>query len=94
VEDTTDNIAALEKTYALRILALILEEGPISRTNLYHRMSSSPRTPQDRVKELIELGLLQEVPRPSDPRMRILDLTPKGKRIADLASKMKKEMKK
>lgn len=85
-------MAGLEKTYAMRILIILSKEGPMSRTAIYENMSSAPRTPMDRVNELLATRLIEEIPRPSNPRIMLIQLTKKGEKVAKHLVEIEKEI--
>ena len=85
-------LALIENTYATRILVALLEAGPTPRTTLYRLFTSNVRTPMDRVKELVDAGLLREVPRNPESRVMLIDLTDKGRRIARPLAEIEREL--
>lgn len=77
------NLAVLESVYAMRILALLLKEGPTFRSILYQRVSRSTNSPKARVDELLEAGLLTEEVSQFPPLSKRIGLTEKGRRVAE-----------
>lgn len=77
------NLAVLESVYAMRILALLLKEGPTFRSILYQRVSRSTNSPKARVDELLEAGLLTEDVSQFPPLSKRIGLTEKGRRVAE-----------
>lgn len=77
------NLGVLESVYAMRILALLLKDGPTFRSILYQRVSRSTNSPKSRVDELIEAGLLTEDVSQFPPLSKCIGLTDKGRRVAE-----------
>lgn len=75
-------VNTLEQAHALKILIILAAEGPMSRSTLYGLVTSSNRTMMDRVNELLNLGLIEDVPIEEKP-YRALQLTKKGREVAE-----------
>ena len=58
-------------------------EHPISQKELAARLKCNPSTVVDPTDRLEEAGLVNRQPRPSDRRVNVLVLTPKGKKIRE-----------
>ena len=58
-------------------------EHPISQKELAARLKCNPSTVVDPTDRLEEAGLVNRQPRPSDRRVNVLVVTPKGKKIRD-----------
>jgi len=58
-------------------------EHPISQKELAARLKCNPSTVVDPTDRLEEAGLVNRQPRPSDRRVHVLVLTPKGKKIRE-----------
>jgi DNA-binding HxlR family transcriptional regulator len=84
-------IGELEVAHALKILLILRLEGPTARSVLYSMVTSSNRTMMDRVNELIELELVEDVPI-TKPPYRALALTKKGNDIAGHIEAIEKAM--
>lgn len=83
-------LALLESAYALRILAVLYNEGDMFRSILYNRVSKSTVAPKARVDELIQAGLLTEEVSQFPPLSKRIGLTEKGGKIAELVAEMEK----
>lgn len=70
------------------ILLLIQDRGSMSRTQIYEATGTNPRIPADRIKELLDAKLIRETPRPSDPKVMLLELTKKGIKVAEHLAKI------
>lgn len=82
----------LERPYAIAILVTIMKEGPHFRSALYTKVSKSTNAPKNRVDELIEADLLTEELSKFPPLSKTIDLTPKGRKVAELLAKIEKEL--
>ena len=58
-------------------------EAPVSQKELAARLKCNPSTVVDPTDRLEEAGLVNRQPRPSDRRVNVLVLTPKGKKIRE-----------
>jgi len=83
VRTENSNISILESVYAMRILMVLLKEGPTFRSILYQRVSRSTNSPKARVDELLEAGLLTEEVSQFPPLSKRIGLTEKGRRVAE-----------
>lgn len=84
------NIGVLESVYAMRILALLLRDGPTFRSIIYQRVSKSTNSPKAHVDELLEAGLLTEDVWQFPPLSKRIGLTEKGRKVAELVAEMEK----
>ncbi len=82
-------IGLLEEAHAMKILVILHNEGPTSKSVLYGMVTSSNRTMLDRVNELTDVGLIEEVPI-NKPPYRALSLTKKGEELAVHIAAMEK----
>lgn len=73
----------MEDTYALRILVYLFKNGPTFKSVLYSSVSKTITAPKLRVETLVEMGLLSEVVSKHPPYTKTIDLTPKGRKIAE-----------
>jgi DNA-binding HxlR family transcriptional regulator len=76
------SVGSLEQVHALKILVILEQAGPMSRSELYGLVISSNRTMMDRVNELMALGLLEDVLIDERP-YRALQLTERGRAVAE-----------
>jgi len=90
VRTENSNIAVLESVYAMRILAILLRDGPTFRSILYQKVSKSTNSPKARVDELLEAGLLTEDVSQFPPLSKRIGLTEKGRRVAELVAEMER----
>lgn len=85
-----DNLAVLEQLYALRIVVTLLKDGPMFKSVLYSKLSKSTNAPQSRVKDLVAAGLIKEKRSRFAPYSITLELTEKGKKVAELVTRIEK----
>ena len=76
-------LAGLEEKYCLRILTCVLAEGPIYKSVLYTKISKTISVPMKRVDYLVEINLLKETVSERPPRSKLIELTPKGRQVAE-----------
>lgn len=88
----TSKFSVLERPYAIAILVTILKEGPHLKSVLYARVSRSTNSPKNRVNELVDAGLLTEEISKQSPLSKTIDLTPKGRKIAEKQVEIEKEL--
>jgi len=86
-------LEALENTYALRILSVLIKKGPMFRSILYTTISKSTGAPRNRVDELIELGILEEKVSEVAPYSKTVSLTPLGRRVAEKVAEIEEILK-
>lgn len=84
--------AVLERPYAIAILVTIEKEGPHFRSVLYTKVSKSTNAPKNRVDELIEAGLLTEELSKFPPLSKTIDLTAKGRKVAEKLVEIEREL--
>ena len=75
-------IGLLEDAHAMKILYALAKEGATAKTILYSSISTSNRTLADRIKDLTEAELIEEIATERYP-YRALQLTEKGKKVAE-----------
>jgi hypothetical protein len=85
-------LAPLEDTYALRILVFLFENGPTFKSVLYSRVSNTVDAPKKRVETFIDLGLVSETLSKFPPYSKTIDLTPKGRKVAEKLVEIEKLM--
>ncbi len=83
-------LSRLEDTYTLRILATLLREGKVYRSVLYTMVSRSTTAPKLRVDALIKMGLVRQTENRFPPYSKTLELTEKGKKVAELVTRIEK----
>jgi DNA-binding HxlR family transcriptional regulator len=88
----TSKFSILERPYAIAILVTIEKEGPHLKSVLYSRVSKSTNAPRNRVNELVDAGLLTEEISEYPPLSKTIDLTPKGRKIAEKLVEIEKEL--
>ncbi len=75
-------VGGLESSHGLKVILALYREGTTARSALYAMISSANRTVADRIKELVDLELVEEV-QIDKPPYRALQLTKKGKDVAE-----------
>src|SRR6201993_1910726 len=77
--------AGLEKTGIddtdFRILEALLNKGPLPVNTIGPKVFLTPGSISTAVERLVERGLVNRVESPEDRRIRVVSLTPKGKRL-------------
>lgn len=81
---TALKISALEVRSAMPTLLALLEGGETYVGNLYPKVSLSSSIMHERVKDLLDLGLIEEWREERPPRRRFVRLTEKGLAVAKL----------
>lgn len=74
-----DGIKTLESKHMLSILLFLLENGNITKMDLYNAVSKNPRMPE-KLEELVDLGLITV---DIEERTCYVDLTSKGREVAE-----------
>jgi MarR family transcriptional regulator, 2-MHQ and catechol-resistance regulon repressor len=78
-----------------RILEALLNKGPLAVNTIGPKVFLTPGSISTAVDRLVERGLVSRVESPEDRRVRVVSLTPKGKRlIAPVFRKHAAEIKK
>jgi DNA-binding HxlR family transcriptional regulator len=83
VKCASDKLAHLEQRHALKLLSCLYCNGKYQRSNLYNAISKTTTAPMKRVNELIALGLIKETVTGSAPFTKQVELTEKGKLVAE-----------
>jgi len=86
------DFAVLEEKFAIQILLKLRETGATPKGELYKAVSLSNATLMRRIMTLIDAGLVKETPRKQRPFTKIVELTPKGRRVAELLAKVEDEL--
>ena len=74
----------LEGRLAVRILLVLLEQRePIMKGNLLPKVTRGTGTAMSRIKELQDAGLLTEEQEQQRPFRKFIELTPKGRAVAE-----------
>ena len=77
-----ENLSLFENPYALRVLIFIQNNPGKRRGEVYESVSGAKKTLQNRIDELVDAGLIDEVESSTHKRGRILYLTPLGADVA------------
>src|ERR1700747_447514 len=64
-----------------RILEVLLNKGPLPVNTIGPKVFLTPGSISTAVERLVERGLVSRVESPEDRRIRVVSLTPKGKRL-------------
>ena len=67
-----------------RILEALLNKGPLPVNTIGPKVYLTPGSISTAVDRLVERGLVRRVESPEDRRVRVVSLTPKGKRLIGL----------
>lgn len=77
-------IEFLERAHAVKILVKVLKEEPIAKGILYGMLKENTEVMKKRVAEQINMDILkEEIVKKDGTQVRILTLTPKGRRVAE-----------
>jgi len=74
----------IEKRRAAQLLVTLLEEGPMSFSQIHSFTKGSPRTLMDRIEELTSNGLIKQHAKKEFPFTKTIQLTQKGEKYARL----------
>lgn len=74
---------------ALGVVAL-QEEGEVRSADLAQRLRITPRSATEVVDGLVDRGLVDRVPSPSDRRAKLLSLTPEGQALWERLSQVRR----
>ncbi|MBR6037574.1 MAG: winged helix-turn-helix transcriptional regulator [Candidatus Methanomethylophilaceae archaeon] len=77
-------IDVLETTHAIRILLVLRDNGSMVKGDLARAIAKGTATVQSRVADLVDSGLVTETRETTKPFRIYVELTPKGREIADL----------
>lgn len=74
----------------LRILVFLLREGATSKSSVYFALERSNKTIQPRIDKLVEIGLVKETPIEKPYGKKMMELTPKGRQVAEKLGEIEK----
>ena len=75
--------APLETAYSLQLLIVLLDESePINKGVLIGKMARGKSTVQQRIADLVTMGLVRETVETTHPFRHYVTLSPKGRRAA------------
>lgn len=74
----------LSRSQAIRVLLRVREMAPCTKSQIIKCPGSSERTKWERLNDLREAGLVEIDERPRSQNRKIVSLTPKGRKVADL----------
>ncbi len=74
---------SLEDTQMIGILLVLLKQGPIPTTVLSGMLAKGSGTTINKLGKLIDQGLVKDRREDAFPRRRILELTDRGRRVAE-----------
>ena len=77
-------IDVLENTHAIRILLVLRDNGSMVKGDLARSIAKGTATVQSRVADLVDSGLVTETRETTKPFRIYVELTPKGREVADL----------
>ena len=75
-------IELLEKKHSLKLL-YHLRNGPMVKGELCAKVAVGTASAQDRIEDLVSQGLVTEEQESVKPFKKILNLTPKGRKVVD-----------
>lgn len=84
----TSKVSMLEETHATTALMLLLREGPIRKTVLYSFIGTNTAPVQKRLDEFKRDGLITIESDPTHHSAFIIELTAKGRRVAEHLAKI------
>lgn len=74
---------SLEATHAIKILIILYFEGKMIKGVLASYVAKGTVSVQSRVDELVKLGLITEEREDTRPFRKFVELTPKGRAVAE-----------
>jgi DNA-binding MarR family transcriptional regulator len=83
-------VAMERSSYA--ILCLILDDGPQRLGTIASSFALDPSTITRQVQAVVNLGLAEKVPDPSDGRASLLQLTPEGRTAIETVRKQRRHL--
>lgn len=81
-------VGMLEEKHAIKVLLILLKEGPMMKTALYDELDKGVTIALKRVDSLMKAGLLEETVMAVKPFAKTISLTDKGHAIANHLSKV------
>lgn len=78
----------LEQKHSLKILKILYENGELCKGELSSMITVGTASVQSRIKDLVEVGLVDEVVDTVKPYRKHISLTDKGEEIAKLVSQI------
>lgn len=85
---------SLEATHAIKILIILRNEGKTVKGNLAGYVAKGTVSVQSRVTELSQLGLVVEEQENKKPFRKFVELTPKGRKIAEKLAEIEELLRK
>ncbi len=82
----------LERANTVSIIRVLFEKGEVMRSDLYDAVGKGIPTVHKRVNELIDLGLIEEEVLRVGVKRKMIRLTEKGRRVAELLEKVEKAL--
>ena len=80
---TNDKTTVLEEVHTIALLLLLLDEGPLIKTVIYQKFTTNTSSLQKRIDKLKDAGLVITSPDPSHHSAIRVELTTKGKVVAN-----------
>lgn len=77
------SVEVLEETHALKILLVLLREGRMIKGVLNQKITRSTVSVQRRIDALVRAGLLSEEQEEQHPFRKYIELTPRGRAVAE-----------
>ncbi|MBO4568856.1 MAG: hypothetical protein J5674_02610 [Candidatus Methanomethylophilaceae archaeon] len=74
----------MERRHAMKVLLVLRDRGTMNKTELVESLTSGAGSVQTRIDELCEAGLLMVDEENVRPFRKMISLSEKGKRVADL----------
>ena len=75
---------------SVRILLFLLEHGKSVRTSVYSHASNSTTSARQKLELMIGSGLIKESEEPLPPKRKWVELTPKGRQVAEKLAEIEK----
>lgn len=76
-------IKAIQDGHSVRILIYLLNNGRSVRTSVYYQASNSANTAKNKIDHMIDSNLIKEVEEPFPPKRKWVELTDKGRKVAE-----------
>ncbi len=82
------SVRALEQTAAIRLLLLLAKHGKMSMLDIRYHLDASNTAIYNAIKKLSKAGLVNDEYEEHFPRRRLISLTEKGRRVAELLAQI------
>lgn len=85
-----NDLEYLEQKHSLKILKILYDNGELCKGELSSMITVGTASVQSRIRDLVEVGLINEVVDTVKPYRKHISLTEKGEEVAKLIAQMDK----